>query len=251
MQCQLKIILGPQARRATRVLRPKTNKSLRSLRQSFRSFQSNYKRMRLRWRQETRNHSKLHTLPLHLGLVLAHGMNHLPTNKQTIARLHLRRNCLPHVAALVKRPLIAPRNKSRRAIILCEIRKCKEEVDLRLRAVGPELCIRRVRRQVAVQDLPRLGAQGIQRRSRRQPVIAIMSSFGKGAPADGVDEVVFEDELAERRAVVDYVAGALGLCAVEGCEVWMRHSRAPLDGFQAGFEFVGNLVCLCFCEHVL
>lgn len=44
-----------------------------------------------------------------------------------------------------------------------------------------------------------------------------MSSFGKGAPADVVNEVIFEDELAERRAMVDYVAGALGLCAVEDC----------------------------------
>lgn len=44
-----------------------------------------------------------------------------------------------------------------------------------------------------------------------------MSSFGKGAPADVVNKVIFDDELAERRAVVDYVAGVLGLCAVEGC----------------------------------
>lgn len=111
-------------------------------------------------------------------------MNHLPTNKQTLARLHLRRNRLPYVAALVKRPLIAPRNDSPHTLLLCEIRKRKEEVDLRLRGFGPELRIRRVRRQISVQDLSRLGAQGIQRRCCGQPVVTVVSAFGEGAPTD-------------------------------------------------------------------
>lgn len=102
-----------------------------------------------------------------------------------------------------------------------------------------------------MQDLPGLRSGSIERCRRREPVVSVMPTFAEAALADGVDEVIFENPLSKRGAVVDEVACTLGFGAVEGCQVWMGNSGASLDGVDAGLEFCGDLLRLRGSEHAL
>lgn len=228
MQCQFNIVLRPQAGRTPRVLRPKPHESLRALRQLLHRFQLDDERMCFRRRQETGDDGQLDTFPFRLRFVLAHGMDDLAPDQQTVTRLHLGGDRLRHVPALVKGPFVAPGDDARGAIVVREVRKGKEEVDLWLCAFRPQQGVWGIGGQVAVQDLRGLRAGRVERGRRREPVVAVVPVFAEAALADGVDEVVLEDALSERRAVVDEVAGALGFGAVEGGQVFMGHPRAPL-----------------------
>ena len=95
-----------------------------------------------------------------------------------------------------------------------------------------------------MQHLRILRTSGVQGGGRRQPVIARMAPFFVTALTDGVDEIVFEDVVAEDGAMVDDVTGALGFAAVEGLQGRVVDQGAALHTFKDRCKFRVHLIYL-------
>lgn len=178
-------------------------------------------------------------------------MDDLAAHQQTVAHVHLGGDGLVHAAPLVEQPLVATGDNARRAILVAKVRERKEEADLCLGPLGPELCVGRVRGQVPVQHLARLRAHGVERRGRRELVVTVVAALAEAALADGVDDVVLHDALAEGGTVVDEVPCAPGLGAMESLEILMRNEGASLNRVEDGLELLVDGVGFLLGQDVL